>query len=185
MLGGTETEDKKEGLKRWQDSLGHSKARDYTKAAADKGTSVHLLAERYLNKEDLRLSEFSTESVNSFNALKLTLNKIKVVAQEISLYSDKLGIAGRCDCIGYFDGVPAIIDFKTAARNKTDKDILDYKIQVTFYGIACNEMYGTDIQQGVVLMSSGTGFPLIFKFDIKDYVKPLTERIALYYSRFL
>jgi ATP-dependent exoDNAse (exonuclease V) beta subunit len=185
VLGRTMDEDKQKSLVRWQDSLGKAKADAYTKTAADKGTAVHLLIERYLNKEDLQLSKFSPFDIKVFTALKLKLNKIKVEAQEIALYSSELGVAGRCDCIGYYKDLLSIIDFKTSNRNKTDKDVFDYKLQICFYALACNEMFGTEITQGVILMSTGEGFPLEWVFNISDYIAPLQEKIDLFYSKFL
>ena len=183
MLGGTESEEKKESLTKWQNALGTSTARAYTKKAADKGTNVHLMIEMFLKGEEISPKQFSIDDINVFTALKLKLKNVKVVAQEISLYSDRLGIAGRADCIGYYKGIPCVIDFKTSNKNKGDAQVLDYKLQITFYCLAVNEMYGTNIQQGVILMSSGTGFPLEFIFDIKDYVKLLEERVDLYYKK--
>lgn len=182
ILGQTMEPEKQASLTRWQDSLGKAKAHAYTKKAADKGTNVHLLIERYLKKEDLQIKSFSIEDVNVFTALKVKLNNIKAVAQEIALYSDELGVAGRCDCIGYYEGIPSIIDFKTSNKVKSDKDILDYKLQCTFYGIACNELYGTDINQGVILMSAQTGFPLVFKFELLPFKEELTKRIIQFYT---
>ena len=55
----------------------------------------------------------------SLNNLKPSLNRIgKIFAQESPLYSKHLGVAGRVDCVGEFDGVPSIIDFKTSKKIK-------------------------------------------------------------------
>lgn len=178
-------EEKKASLTRWQDSLGKSKAASVTKQAADKGTNVHLMIERFLKKEEIQLNKFPPADVKVFTALKLKISGIQVEALEIALFSDELGIAGRCDCIGTYKNQLSIIDFKTSNRNKSDADVFDYKLQITFYALACNEMFGTDIQQGVILMSSGSGFPLEFIFEIKDYVEPLKQKINKFYEQFL
>lgn len=183
VLGGTQEPEKVESLKRWQDSMGTSTARAYTQKAANKGTNVHKLIERHLLGEDLQLKEFSLEDQKVFTALKLKLRNIEVWGLELALYSDELGVAGRTDCIGTYNGIPSIIDFKTSNRNKSEKDILDYKHQCCFYGKACNERYGTNIKQGVILMSTGTGFPLQFIFDLDEHLPALQKRIEEYYVK--
>lgn len=184
ILGITCPDEKKQSLKNWQDSLGSEKAAAITKAAADRGTNVHLMIERYLKKEDVQLNKFSAEDVNSFTALKLKLNQISdIEGQELPLYSDLLEIAGTCDCIASYKGIPSIIDFKTSSKIKSEKDIFDYKLQCTFYGAAYNELYNADINQGVILMTAATGFPLEFTFVLTDYLQELINRVDIFYQQ--
>lgn len=184
ILGRTVSEEKQKSLANWQNSLGIKKANKICKDACDRGTNVHLLIERFLNKEDLKREQFSQDDYNLFVSLKIKLNQITDVwAQEIPLYSDLLQIAGRCDAIGVYKGVPSIIDFKTSTRLKSAKDIEDYKLQCCFYGCAANEMFGTDIQQGVVLMAANPGFPLEFVFDLNPSVNTLADRVDEFYRK--
>lgn len=187
ILGTTAPEEAKKSLENWRNSLGHAKADAYSKSRADHGTNVHLLAERYLKKEQVDApiggQPVPQQDFIAFNALKLKLDKIeKVWGQEVALYSDFFEVAGRCDLIGEYKGRPVIIDFKTAGRIKSDKDIGDYKLQLCFYGMAHNEMFGTDIQDGVVLMVAQNGFPLEFNFKLEDYVEPLHKRTQEFWA---
>ena len=184
ILGQTVSEEKKKTLSAWQTSLGKDTAAAYTNAAASKGTNVHSMIERYLYKQDIQSHEFTPEDMNVFNALKLKLNAISdVIGLEAPLYSDLLEVAGTCDCIAFYKGIPSIIDFKTSCRIKSDKDIADYKLQCAFYGIAFNEMFETDIDQGVVLMSSMTGFPQQFIFNLSEQLPALIERVDSFYNK--
>ena len=183
ILGTTAPAEKQESLKNWQNSLGVSKAAQVTKAAAERGTNVHLLIERYLKKEDLQLNTFNWTDVNAFKALTLKLNNIeKVIGQEVALYSDIIEVAGTCDCVGVYRNHLSIIDFKTSSRLKSEKDIFDYKLQCTFYGSAFYEMFGIEIETGVILMTADTGFPMEFTFQLKDYLQPLLERVDKFYD---
>ena len=188
VLGHTMPEEKEKALKNWQTSLGMDAAQKKTKEAADHGTAVHLLIERYLKKEPLKQEgeQFDVKSMTAFNALKLKLNKIEEIwCQEGSLYSDTLGVAGRTDCIGVYKGKPCIIDFKTSGRLKSDKDIEDYKLQLCAYAIMHNEMFDTDINDGVILMTSDGGFPQEFNINLLDHVDALAERTEKFYEKFL
>lgn len=185
ILGLTETPEKKASLKRWQDALG-AQAAVISKAATTRGTNTHLLAERYLKKEKLDAPidgvAVSSADLQTFNALKTKLDKIdEVWGQECALYSKELELAGRCDLIGTYKGIPAIIDFKTASRVKGHKDIGDYKCQLAFYATAHNEMFNTTIEDGFILMIAETGFPMEFKVKIADHMPELKERAARFW----
>lgn len=183
ILGTTQPEEAVKALENWRKSLGAAKAAAHSKKATDRGTNVHLLAERYLKKEDPFTSingvSISDSDKAAFNALKLKLDKIdEVWGQEVPLYSDFYQVAGRCDLVGKFKGVPVIVDFKTAGRVKNRKDIGDYELQLMFYGDAHNEMFDTNIQEGVILMIAETGFPMEFRVPFTDELRlKLAQRV--------
>lgn len=186
VLGDTQSEEKKASLRKWQMSLGMTKAQEATEAAANHGTNVHSLAERYLKKEPMQQEgdTFAPTEIAAFNALKLKLNKIEDVwGQEVALFSDVLELAGRCDCIGVYKGKPSIIDFKTSSRLKTKTQVEDYRLQIAAYSIMHNEMFGTNITNGVILMTSAGGFPQEFNVDLLDYVEPLAKRVEQFYAK--
>jgi hypothetical protein len=86
----------------------------------------------------------------------------EVWGNEVMVY--RRGIyAGTTDLVGVFRGSPSIVDFKQTNKMKKREWIDDYFIQLTAYAAAHNEMYGTDIRQGVVLMASQDGI-------LKDFV---------------
>lgn len=184
VLGKTMSEEKEKALKSWQTSLGMDVAQKKTKEAADRGTAVHLLAERFIKKEELILpgESFDNAAIVAFNALKLKLKKVVPWAQEVSLYSDELGVAGRTDLIGEYNGIPSIVDFKTSSKIKSEADIEDYKHQLCAYAAMHNEMFGTDIQAGVILMTSAGGFPQEFRVDLSKYRDALLYRVNTFYK---
>lgn len=184
VLGKTISEEKEKALKSWQMSLGMDLAQKKTKEAADRGTAVHLLAERFIKGEELIYpgEQFDQAAIASFNALKMKLKKIVPWAQEVALYSDELGVAGRTDLIGEYNGTPAIVDFKTSSRIKNDSDIEDYKHQLCAYAIMHNEMFGTDIGTGIILMTSAGGFPQEFRVDLSKYKDALLQRVNVFYK---
>ncbi len=186
ILGGTMPEEKKKALKSWQNSLGTVKAAKYTQDAADYGTTIHLLAERYLKKEELVQpgEDIPQQALNGFNALKLKLKKVdEVWGQEVALYSDEIEVAGRIDCVGVYAGKPSIIDFKTSQSLKSSERVEDYRLQICAYAIMHNELFNTNIEEGVILMTSVGGFPQEFRVDLRKYVQPLLARIDEFYQK--
>lgn len=189
ILGGSQPPEAAAALEGWRQSLGVVKAAEASKKATDHGTNVHLLAERYLKKEDpyapINGAPIPDPDKAAFNALKLKLDKIdEVWGQEVPLYSKFYEVAGRCDLVGKYKGVPVIVDFKTAGRVKSRKDIGDYELQLMFYADAHNEMFGTEIQNGVILMVAQTGFPMEFNIPLTDELRlKLAERIDEFHAR--
>jgi hypothetical protein len=70
---------------------------------------------------------------------------------EVGLVLDNL-YAGTADCIGEYNSIPTLIDFKTAKKIKKREWIEDYFLQGCAYANAHNVMFGSDIQQIVILM---------------------------------
>lgn len=192
VLGGSEPPEKTASLENWRNALGREKAAAVTQQACDHGTMVHLLIERYLKSEDpfapVNGLAIPNPDKNAFNALKLKLKLINFVyGQEQSVYSPTLQVAGRFDCVGEYRSVPSIIDFKTSMNKvKGRDDVSDYELQLLFYATAHNELYGTDIKQGVILMVAQTGFPLEFivRFD-DELMTKLQLRVATFYEKLL
>jgi hypothetical protein len=191
ILGTTAPPDKVASLQNWRNSLGPAKADAVSKKATDHGTNVHLLAERYLKKEQVDApidgKPVPYLDMAAFNALKLKLDKIdEIWGQEVALYSTSLCVAGRCDLVGMYKGVPVIVDFKTAGRIKNRKDIHDYELQIYFYARSHNEMFGTDINQGIILMVAETGFPQEFKVAFTPELREeLETRVKAYWDKVL
>jgi hypothetical protein len=183
VLGRTAPKEKVESLQKWREAIGENEADAILKDAAESGTHLHLLVERFLRGDDLLAEQFSEKVRGGFNSLKSVLKKISNVwGQEVPLYSKDLGIAGRCDCIGVFNGLPSIIDFKTSRKIKRESDIEDYFLQMTAYSIMHNEMFGTDIKDGVIIMSSEFSFPQVFKKDLRFYKENLRNRVNSFYQ---
>ena len=60
--------------------------------------------------------------------------------------------AGTADCVGEYEGIPTLIDFKTAKKIKKREWIEDYFLQGCAYANAHNVMFETKIEQIVILM---------------------------------
>lgn len=168
----------------WRNSLGHEKADKETKRAAERGDAVHRLAEHYLNNQltsDIT-KPFKPEYVNYFNKVKMILNRVdNIRTQETALFSEVLGVAGRVDCIGEYEGVLSIIDFKTSTNVKNDLMIGDYYLQCTAYALMWEELTGEHIDNLVIIMSVEKGMvPLVFKENVHKYISPLVKRIKTY-----
>lgn len=180
MLGAKE----KPYLAAWKLSLGPDKAAKETARCADRGTAVHSMIENYINNLENPTKGFLPEHIREFNQVRLKLNKItEVLTQEVALFSDTLKIAGRVDCIGVYEGKLCIIDFKTSNGDKKDSMIDSYWKQTCFYALAFQEMYGIQINDLTIIMSSERGIvPLVFHAKVEDWIEPLILDITEYHA---
>jgi len=186
ILGHTPSEETKTWMNAWKARVGETEAARKSKLATDRGTNVHLMLERYLRGEEpFQLGEFPAEHIRVFNSMKLELTKIdKAYGQEVVLFSQTIGAAGRCDLIADHQGELSIVDYKTATRMKTVDDIKDYWVQTAFYALAHNELFGTSIEKLVIIMGVENKLPLVFKKRITDeMVIELAERVDKFYAQ--
>ena len=89
-------------------------------------------------------------------------------------------MAGRVDCVGVFDGVPSIIDFKTSKRIKTKDKITNYFMQEAAYAIMWEERTGMPIVNLVTIMDVDNERPLLFKEHRDNWTDDLLKAIEAY-----
>ena len=89
---------------------------------------------------------------------------------ETTLYYPDL-YAGATDVVGIYDGQPAIVDFKQSNKPKRREWIQDYFEQLGAYAMAHNQVYGTKIQSGIILMCTKDFLFQKFEVSGRDFVK--------------
>jgi len=172
---------KKEAIMEWRRKVGEARANEISKFATSRGTNVHTVCENYLNNKQDYMKGVMPDAVEMFLSLKPHLNRISNIHyQEAALWSMQLGMAGRVDCIGEFDGELSSIDFKTSRRMKSREDILDYFWQTTAYALMYEELVGVPINKLVIIMAVEDKNPLIFVEKTEDHIQGLVEAIKYY-----
>ena len=172
--------EKKKGLQEWRKRVGEAEANKISRKASRRGTTVHKICEDYLNNEEEYINGAMPDSVGMFNSLKPILieNVGNVYGQELALYSDRLGVAGRVDLIAEWDRVPSVIDFKTSARPKKLEWIDDYFMQCSGYAAMYYEMTGFPIKDVVVAIMVDGDSPQIFKGKVGEWLPSLARAIG-------
>ena len=166
----------KEGIIKWRESVGNDVANQVMRQAASRGTAVHTLIENYLNNEEL--SKQDVLPVALFVTMKSELDNINNIRiQEGGLYSDKLGVAGRVDCIAEYKGKISVIDFKTSTKEKKEEWVENYFIQGSAYCEMYEERFLQPIEQVVILIVTEDGAVQTFIKDKKDYLPLLKAAI--------
>ena len=169
-------------IKAWRQRVGEEEANRISGKAANRGTRVHSIVEKYLNNEDT--TEFLPHIRQSLENLKPVLNGVGTIfGLEVPLYSHHLGLAGRCDCIAQYNGVPSIIDFKTSRYIKKKEKISNYFAQGAAYSIMFEERTGIVAPNIVIIMDVDHEKPLVFIEHRDNWTKLLTETIEEYKKR--
>lgn len=199
ILDKTKPAEAREALANWKKSVGEERARQITTEAASRGTRMHSYLEDYIKGIALKDSVTNPYAQQSLAMAKTVIAagfpKINEVwGSEVPLYFPEL-YAGTTDCVGLHDGKEAILDFKQTNKPKKLEWIDDYFLQLTAYALAHNEVHGTNIRKGVILMcvrppeiSPGTwGDPVYQEFilepkDFDYWTDRWCARVGEYYK---
>ena len=163
----------------WRNRVGEAVADNITERATTLGTKLHNSVELYLKNEiTTEKNIFANAHLENLKPLLNNINNIKGL--EVRLCSKTLGLAGTADCIAEYNGVPSIIDFKTAGKKKRVEWIKKYFMQTTAYSLMWEELTGEKIDQIVILMTVEEGGRVEFIKQREDYVTDLNEIIELF-----
>ena len=188
ILSATQSEEKKRKLAEWQARMGQQRADRIRDISAMRGTSMHTYLEGYItDQRHLDLTALGQEAGRMANVvIKSGLGDLEEVwGTEVTLYYPGL-YAGATDVVGIYNGRESIIDFKQTNKPKQREWISDYFSQLAAYAMAHNYVYGTKIQNGVILMCSKDCF--FQKFEISDqefqgYMYDFLRRVDQFYQQ--
>ena len=189
ILDKTKPEESKKALREWKKRVGEKKAAEITKEAAGRGTRMHKWLEDYVTTGETGDPGSNPYSQQSHKMAHIIIeqglsNATEFWGTEVPLYFPQV-YAGTTDCLGVYNGKPAILDFKQTNKPKKTEWISDYFMQLCAYAAAHNEVHGTDIKQGVILMCSKD-----FKYqtwtiegeDFEEYSRQWWSRVGEYYG---
>lgn len=156
ILDKTKPAEAREALANWKKAVGEAKAQQITTEAANRGTRMHTYLENFIKGEQLKESVSNPYAQQSLVMAKKVIEvgfpEVKEVwGSEVPLYFPEL-YAGTTDCVGIHDGDESILDFKQTNKPKKLEWIDDYFLQLTAYALAHNEIHGTNIRKGVIMM---------------------------------
>ena len=170
----------KDKIMEWRKRVGEEKANQIGTQAANRGTAVHNIIEKYLHGKDT--SDFMPHVKQSLENLKPLIDKhvTKVFATECPLYSDHLKLAGTCDAIVEWDGVPTIVDWKTSKRPKKKVDIPNYFMQLSAYAVMWEERTGMACNNTRIVMDVDNFHPVMYKENRDDWIGEMIKWRDIY-----
>lgn len=169
----------------WQEAVGVEKANQIKTEASTLGSSMHDNLENYILGKPMSGSFMAKTLANVI--IKNGLSAVSEVwGTEVALYSSDL-YAGTTDLIGLHNGVPAIMDYKNSLNDKKRDWIEDYFMQLAAYAMSHNEMYGTNISKGVVMIATREGKYQEFIIEGDEFVHyeiMWANKVCAYYDQF-
>ena len=188
ILGATKDQDAIDSINRWKAKVGEEEATRIRDQAASRGTNMHLHLERHVTgeghldlTEESKVAKAMADTIISkgFNDLQ------EIWGSEVTLFYPNL-YAGATDLVGTYDYEDSIIDFKQSNKPKRREWIEDYFMQLGAYAMAHNQVYKTEITQGVILMCTPDNY--FQKFQVKgkefiEYQHKFLEKVDQYYKK--
>jgi genome maintenance exonuclease 1 len=196
ILDATKTEEQKKSLQEWRNRVGHERATQITTEAANRGTRMHTYLERHIKNGEIGAvpsNPFAQPSwLMAHAVVEAAFHKVdEFWGTEVPLYYSGL-YAGTTDCVGQWQGKPAILDFKQSNKVKKREWIDDYFMQLSAYALAHDKMYNTNIDHAVILMCvkpvNDESVPEYLEFEVggnefEMWKGRWLDRVSEYYSK--
>ena len=187
IISSTQDASKTESLKKWKARVGEVEAERIKNTAAIRGTAMHSYLEHYVKGGNvLDLSDVGREAKNMAEVIieKGFPDLEEVWGVECTLFYPGL-YAGQTDMCGIYQGRESIIDFKQSNKPKRAEWIGDYKLQLVAYATAHDCIFGTNIEQGVILMCTPDNYFQRFIVngnEFREYKWKWLQKISDYYT---
>jgi len=173
ILNATKSQEAIDSINKWKEKVGEEQATRIKEQAASRGTNMHLHLERHIMGEghlDLT-EEGKIAKVMADTIIAKGLKDLQEIwGSEVTLFYPNL-YAGAADLVGTYDYEDSIIDFKQSNKRKRREWIEDYFMQLGAYAMAHNQVYKTEITQGVILMCTPDNYFQKFQVKGKEFVK--------------
>ena len=184
VLGATKNQ---QFLKDWKAKVGTEEAERITNLSSRRGTSMHKFLESHIQGigyDDL--TEIGCQAKPM--AEKIIEAGLKPIEEyygsEIMLHYPGL-YAGSTDLVCNHNGLETIIDFKQSNRPKREEWVGDYYMQIAAYCMAHDEVHGSKIRQGIIMVCTPDLYYQEFKFqdtELKRWKHRWLARLDMYHE---
>ena len=141
-------------LKDWKNKVGAEEAERITNLSSKRGTAMHKFLESHIQGigyDDLTPIGCAAKPMAQ-KVIEMGLTSIEeYYGSEVMLHYPGL-YAGSTDLVCNHNGLETIVDFKQSNRPKKEEWIYDYYMQIAAYAMAHDEVYGSKIRQGVIMV---------------------------------
>ena len=188
ILSATQPAEKRESLANWRKREGAEKAQRIMDQAAARGTAMHKILEGYVEGKNVvdmtPVGEQATPMAKKIIEDGLNNRLEEIWGSEVTVHYPGL-YAGATDLVGIYEKKPSIMDFKQSNKPKRVEWISDYFMQLGAYAMAHNFVYGTKIEQGVILMCTPDNYFQKFVVNGQQFVAfqhQFLARVDQYYK---
>ena len=172
-------------LTKWKNKVGHEEAERIKNLSSKRGTAMHKFIEKYIQKsgyEDLTEIGVAAKPMAE-KIIEIGLTPVsEYYGSEVTLHYPGL-YAGSTDLVCLHNGMETIVDFKQSNRPKKEEWIEDYYLQIAAYAMAHDYVYGSKIEQGVIMVCTPDLYYQEFKTEgaaLKQWKHKALKRINMY-----
>lgn len=180
ILSATESPEQQEF---WQQYRASPENVAYSDKAKSRGKLFHAAVEHHFRNDtadDATIAQVLPYWHSAYSAIQRITEPLLVesaVWHEVGCY------AGTVDLVASFDGVPVVLDWKTATKPKQPEWLSRYPLQLAAYCGAVNRMYGTRVTHGVIVVALPDTEAQVFQFALGDYWSLWLNRLVAYWSQ--
>ena len=184
ILGKTKDQ---EFLKKWKAKVGEAKAEEIKNLSSKRGTAMHKFLECYIEGSGYDdLTDIGVQAKPmAQKIIDIGLAPVdEYYGSEVTLYYPGL-YAGSTDLVCRHNGMDTIIDFKQANKPKNKDWIEDYYLQIAAYCMAHDYVYGSQIQQGIIMVCTPDLYFQEFKFkdhELRQWKHKFLKRLDMYHE---
>ena len=172
-------------LKDWKAKVGEQEAERIKNISSRRGTSMHKFLESYITGvgyDDLtELGQAAKPMAEK--VIEIGLAPVEeYYGSEVTLYYPGL-YAGSTDLVCLHNDMESIVDFKQANRPKKEEWIEDYFLQIAAYAMAHDEVYGSQIRQGIIMICTPDLYYQEFKIqdsELRSWKHKFLKRLDMY-----
>ena len=175
-------------LDKWKAKVGYEEAERIKNLSSKRGTSMHKFIEKYITGDGYDdLTEIGVQAKPmAQKIIDIGLAPItNYYGSEVTLHYPGL-YAGSTDLVCDYNGKETIVDFKQSNRPKRKEWIGDYYTQIAAYAMAHDQMHGSNIEQGIIMVCTPDLLFQEFRFEgdkMREYRYEFLRRLSQFYGR--
>ena len=184
ILGATKNQ---QFLKDWKAKVGEENAERIKNHSSKRGTAMHKFLESHIQgvgyDDVTSIGQEAKPMAQKIIEVGLTPVE-EIYGSEIMLHYPGL-YAGSTDLVCLHNDMETIVDFKQANRPKKEEWIEDYYLQIAAYAMAHDYVYGSKIQQGVIMVCTPDLYYQEFKMqdaDLRKWKHKWLKRLDMYHE---
>ena len=177
-----------EYIRQWRNKIGNEEADRIFNLSSKRGTAMHKFLEKYIQGTGYDdLTEIGVQAKPmAQKIIEVGLTPVSVYyGSEVTLHYPGL-YAGTTDLTCLHNGKETVVDFKQANKPKKQEWIDDYFLQTSAYAMAHDYVYGSNIEQCVIMVCTPDLYYQEFKIDglqLRSWKHKFLKRLDMYYEK--
>lgn len=180
IMQATKSPQEKAQLARWRQRVGGTEANRISRTSRIRGTLLHNHIKSYFLGQSIPCPDSIKPYWQNLEPVLQNILDVRLIEGYVFHYY--LGYAGRVDCVGSYQGIPCVIEFKSA---ETIKRLYDEPLQLAAYCGAINRQYGLRLNNTLLIVATpDEAIVTWFNPDeVMEYWHQWQQRVAAFWEQ--